>query len=499
MEHIAIAVSLAANILLIWLLIKARRRIRAPGDAGRDEQDFLMGALSNLRELVSESENRSILEDRWTTRLCSLFQNDFKASGCLIFRALTDDKKSHHYELLRGSGRCSDWESPDGAGAYSFESKISKHFFWSSAPQVMADTMLGESLPEDRRDQFSSAIAAPLKIHGHKAFIMILRGQDQPPFTAAEAKDFETCFRIAQAGFEIISYARENEQLAEDIGKAHEEGMLQISTGIIHNIGNGLTVLKIALEHLKEVSSIIELSNFLRQEILPSMEKDIKAKEPDPASKTFKYIKAINDIAEQCGKIAAEHETELKGISAKFQNVIEIISLQQQFIGELGTENVVSVNSLMNDVVKMCEHPVGENNIELRQDIKADGKFLVDPALFRHIMLALCKYSIDSINKLHHAKAVLEISARIADEKITDEETKKEIERKMVAIEVRNNGYGVEFSPEAKLPPHSAERQQQRELLFCKTKIEKYGGAFRVDSRIGFGSSFHVSIPLYTG
>ena len=226
------------------------------------------------------------------------------------------------------------------------------------------------------------------------------------------------------------------------------------------------------------------------------MEKDISSLKSDSASQLEQYIAAIKEIMDKISTVAQGHDEELQKLHDKFQDVIEIISLQQQFIGELGTENVVAISTVITDVIKMIEQPLDQNKIDLKQDVKTKSQVLLDPALFRQVLLVVCKYSIDSINTSRHAKSFLEISAFNSEETETNEKDEK-VTKNLISIEVSNNGYGIDFDAEAEFSNQSKDAQQHRELLFCKNKIEKYGGSFVIESSEGLGANVLINIPIY--
>ena len=83
------------------------------------------------------------------------------------------------------------------------------------------------------------------------------------------------------------------------------------------------------------------------------------------------YLGALRSLTKEIPKLMTTQNQELDFVIEKFHSVTEVITLQQQFIGELGTENVVSISSVLADVVKMCQSPIEQRNIELKETLKA--------------------------------------------------------------------------------------------------------------------------------
>lgn len=490
---IFIVILFLACLIMAFLLVRTKKHDSETLAAELGKYNAINEAIVILKKLLNAHKNDNIDEKQWNKNVCIFFQENFRADGCCIIRKLAEDKNIHDYEMLVGSGCCETWNDAGDGNNLIFESEIQNHFFWSSDAHLLTDKV-SECLPADQAGKYSSIITGVFKIHKHNSFLLLLRKLDQKPYTMDDLKDFEPCFHIARSGMEIVNYVNENNQLIRNIDKAHEEGMLQISSGIIHNIGNGMAVMKMTLEHLEEFKSIIKLSKFLQEEVLPAVEKDIKSMKGD--AKLEQYVVVLKEIIEKINITAKGHDEELEKLGAKFQDVIEIISLQQQFIGELGTENVVSISTILGEVIKMIQQPLEQGNIKLRQDIKTFSEVLLDPALFRQVLLVICKYSIDSINAIKSTKSYLEINAYDIEESEVNENDEK-IDKKLIFIEVNNNGFGIEFDPAAEFIGHSKGAQQHRELVFCKNKIEKYGGSFEIESAEGRGAKIQIKIPRY--
>ena len=496
MPYFFIILFLVSTFVLGWLLCRTRKKNEVLVSAEKDKRQAVIDTIHKLQELLTSINNKSIDETLWYSEVCLLFQNHFNANGCIVIREISNDKNNSEYKLLFSSGCCDDWNSEGTDKGVIFESNIRQQFFWSSDSHLLTDNHLLECLPEDKKDQFSSAMTGAFKILKKNAFLLLLRKKENPHYSIDQLKDFETCFQVVRGGFKIINFYNDNEQLKENLDRAHEEGMIQISTGIIHNIGNGMAVLKMALNHFEDFKSIIELSKFLQDEILPAVDKDISSLELDSGKKLKEYISAMKEIMQKVNSVAVQHETDLESINDKFQNIIDVISLQQQFIGELGTENVVSIESIVMDVIKMCEQPLEQNSIKLKKILDTNKDVLVDPALFRQVLMVICKYSIKSINAVRGTAPVFKID--ISDKTETAKESDgNKITKKLIHIEISNNGYGIDFDTERVFSNQSEDAQQQRELLFCKNKIEKYGGTFLIESKMGKGAKVLIDMPVY--
>jgi signal transduction histidine kinase len=487
MSYAVIAILLLLNVVLAGLLFRNRHvKKEGNGDSGKVKPPTQRKLLEELKALLDTLDNPDTYR-KWGDAACLLLQQGFEANSVFILQAGSTGKHERCHRIAWGGGEYA-WCVPKPGEVVTFDSEIGKHFFWSTQAQILSENHLADCLPSERGRVYSSALAGIFEINRHRSFLVLLRDHDAAPYETQDKQKFEICFQIVKAGFTLIGLHDRTIDLEMEIHRAHEEGMLQISTGIIHNIGNGIAVIKIALDRLKDFRSVTELTRFLNEEMVPAVIQ-LETDTAQADSRRLGYLEGIREITGKLDSFMGEHAKELEFISDKFQNVIEIITLQQQFIGELGTENIVPFRLILADVVKMSETPVRESDIEFRRDIETEEQVLVDPALLKQVFLTIIKYSVHSINKIHRTPSVLELHCR--------DSVSEQNNRKVIRIEIRDNGYGIPFDPEASFQDHSQSAQEHRELLFCKGKIEKYRGTFEIETRLGTGSTVYIEFPAY--
>jgi len=98
----------------------------------------------------------------------------------------------------------------------------------------------------------------------------------------------------------------------------------------------------------------------------------------------------------------------------------------------------------------------------------------------KHITVLNIKYAVDSINKASRSEPVISIGSS------------EEVEngRLWIILEIKDNGYGIDFSPQG-------EDQRARDLRFCSERIAKYGGRYNIEFRQGYGSVITFRMPGY--
>ncbi|MBN1865517.1 MAG: HAMP domain-containing histidine kinase [Victivallales bacterium] len=489
MTAFAVALLVLANIALLVLLVMGKLRRAALEKAIAPYPSHLLDALGRLNRLIDNPDLSSSLED-WTSYAIEAIGSDIPHEDVVLVSRCMNDEGNDIFTITVSSGNgplgCSSSENKTP-----FNSQIRRHFFWSKEPQVIHFNALSQCFPEEYACKYNSALAGVFDVGGNESALILLQSQRAQQYSMEDKRRFESVFRVIRAGYGLINFHMAQTMLHEEIDRAHEEGMLQISTGIIHNIGNGILVIKIAMDRIGDLKSLQALANFLKDEVIVGQQKLLDSGSLDSRA-AKEYLDTAFEVASKLSHMLADLASEFKEICSKFQSIIETITLQQQFIGELGTEDVVPVGMIVEDALKMSETPLANNGIQLEKKINSQSNILADAALLRQVMLSLIKSMINSVNKTKRQPAVIKVSCH--DSSAAD--VGQEGDNNYVCLELRDNGYGVMFTDDpAKSRGKSPAAQELRELMFCRNKIAKYRGFFKVESVAGSGTVIRLGLP----
>ncbi len=158
------------------------------------------------------------------------------------------------------------------------------------------------------------------------------------------------------------------EAQAELLSQAHEAGMAEMAVGVLHNIGNAITPVKVTISLMAERlrASALRTKIGAALEKLPEyihLAKDISEQEKEQLIRITKLIPdAVN---EEFDKIIADVES----IREKNKYIEEIIRLQMHYARLQEATELVDVNQVVLDGLKMLE------NLTLRQSIKVETSF----------------------------------------------------------------------------------------------------------------------------
>ena len=139
---------------------------------------------------------------------------------------------------------------------------------------------------------------------------------------------------------------------------AEEDWMRQMFSGTIHNIGNVITVARLAVSELEEANNEKkEVMDMILEEILPAFESHVDSGDigqfllDDPVGK--EYMGSLRQLLQQQNKILAEQRETVAQMTQQLNHITEIISLQQRLVSGVGRRETVPVNSMWRDAVKM--------------------------------------------------------------------------------------------------------------------------------------------------
>ena len=123
-------------------------------------------------------------------------------------------------------------------------------------------------------------IIAPIFRHKRiEACVLVVSGEefDEHALTIDDGWYLVRLNELASLSIDGIRMFRERQKYEESLQSAREEGMLQVSTGIIHNIGNAVTVAKLNVHELLEKYAEVEdrPEKLLLSLVLPKLREEL--------------------------------------------------------------------------------------------------------------------------------------------------------------------------------------------------------------------------------
>jgi signal transduction histidine kinase len=276
--------------------------------------------------------------------------------------------------------------------------------------------------------------------------------------------------------------------------------MLQVSAGIIHNIGNAITVAKLNVVEMKDKNRPISADSpesLITNELLPELRKHVSSGDAgeflskDPAGSQF--IEIIAELVSHISKRSEDNAKLAKSLSNKLNHISEIIELQQRFIGELGTENLTTLAPVIESAIKIFEETFSKKAVFMETAITPNSpEILIDSSMMAQVYINLVKNAVEA----------MEAENAIKEKRIKITLKQEEIEgRSFVISEVIDNGPGIapENLPKMFKFGFSTKEKSRHSrgygLHSCMETVRKYGGAIEVKSTPGQGTTFTIKIP----
>ncbi len=369
---------------------------------------------------------------------------------------------------------------------------------------ILFNDEIPKGFPENFKKLAPRLLMAPIYVHSKVFACTVMISRNEFDEHALNEKDGEYLVRlneIASLSLEAIRLFRERRQYEEKLRTAKEEGMLQVSTGIIHNIGNAVTVAKLTVLELQEKNpeNAEHPESFILNEIIPRFRKELDSGNLQSFLKNDKaglqYFEIVSELLAHVNKSRLETVKMLSSLSDKLYHISEIIELQQRFMGELGTENMTSLAPVIESSIKIFEETCNKKGVIIKAALDdKTPQVIVDPSMMTQVFINLIKNAVEAMesegksNKQH----LLEIVLRM----------EKTDNQHMVVVEIKDNGPGIPENVRDKLFSFGFSTKDKNKvsrgygLHSCMDSVKKYGGTLSLDSKVGEGSTFKISLPV---
>jgi len=363
-----------------------------------------------------------------------------------------------------------------------------------------------ESFPENFTREAPFSLMAPIKIDDKIYGCIIVTSKGDFDDHSLSRNDGVYLIRLAEIAslcLEVIKAFKKRQEYEQQLQLAREEGMTQVSSGIIHNIGNAITIAKLAVSSLIEnfnVKPEDRPENLILETIIPRMEKEHDAGnldkflKDDPQGK--EYFTIIKELLSHIGNNASESSVMLKSMADKLFHISEIIELQQRFMGELGTENMTQLKKVVEASVTIFDESFNKRGYKINTDLEDNvPEVLVDSSMLTQVFINFIKNAIEAMEMEGDKTKKYSLDVIL--------KTEKQEDKNYAVIIVKDNGPGISDNIKEKMFTFGFSTKKKKNsssrgigLHFCMDCIKKYGGELEIETEVGKGTSFIISIPI---
>lgn len=282
--------------------------------------------------------------------------------------------------------------------------------------------------------------------------------------------------------------AKIKKQQKKLVDEAYNKGLMEVTSGIIHNIGNIVNVISLSLDEL--INSKENNENIMPKFLDTVVLKEINALEnlEEISGKLYKAREVLPKLLEYNKEFENEFKEKLNFLTKKVYHLKEIIQLQQNFVGSLGTEDYNDINLIIDEVTEIYDSSLIKRNIKVSKNYSSKIVLLSDKAQFIQLISNFIKNSYEAIEEKNIQEGLIRI-------------TTKE-ENGYYLLEIYDNGIGIKEENLIKLFNFGYSTKKELGigsgygLHSCRNIIEKYRGSIEVNSKYELYTKFTIKIPV---
>lgn len=277
----------------------------------------------------------------------------------------------------------------------------------------------------------------------------------------------------------------QQQKLVED---AYNKGLIEVTSGIIHNIGNIVNIISLSLDELTT-------SKESNENILPKFLEAVISKElieidslETLSPNLYKASQILPKLLEYNTEFENEMRNKIEFLLKKVYHLKEIVQLQQNFVGSLGTEDYNEINNIIDEVLEIYDSSLIKRNIKIQKNYKGSPKLLCDKAQIIQLISNFVKNSYEAIEEKDMTEGLIKISTEVLNDNFR--------------LEIYDNGVGIKENILDKLFEFGYSTKKEYGsgsgfgLHSCKNIVEKYGGTIKIESIYGLYTKFIINIPL---
>lgn len=301
----------------------------------------------------------------------------------------------------------------------------------------------------------------------------------------------EAGFVLAITDYTEFENARKKlkEQQQKMANMAHQAGMAEIASSIMHNIGNVLNSIHVSSEHIFSIlnsSKIKELSQ-INQMLKTNKENLARFLSHDPKGKLIPEY--FNQVAIALDQDHRELKKESDRLVQKINLIGEAIELQQGETNQGNFYESVLITGFLEDVLKIMQISFSKYGIKVsvKYSIEESQVIVIPKNKMFNVLLNLIKNAYESVKANDADNRLIEIN--IISPKPG-----------YIQFDISDNGSGVAPENQDKLFNFGFTTKKQGNgfgLHYCANAIHEMGGSISAKSDgLNKGALFSVSIPV---
>jgi two-component system NtrC family sensor kinase len=275
-----------------------------------------------------------------------------------------------------------------------------------------------------------------------------------------------------------------HEQLMET---ARQAGMTEIATGVLHNVGNVLNSANVSCSILNDRLRTSKIADLTRAaELIDANEHQLaQFLGEDEKGKLLPQFLVM--LAEHLNQERDAMVEELHGLIEHIDHVKTIVSMQQSFAGVAGVVEAISLDSLIENALKLNSSSFEKYGIEAVREYEPMPQVSLEKQRILQVLVNLITNAKDALNSSENPHPQLTIRTSLTDEQ-------------NLRIEVADNGIGIAEKDLTGIFSHGFTTKEHGHgfgLHMSANAAKEMGGRLTADSEgPGMGATFIIELPF---
>lgn len=286
----------------------------------------------------------------------------------------------------------------------------------------------------------------------------------------------------------ILAQIEIKNQQQQMLAMAHQAGMSEITTSVMHNIGNILNSVNVSTEYINNLIGKSKISNLVKaNEMLQEHKNDLSTFfTTDPKGKILPdyYIKLGYELTSELEKLKYEGQV----LSDKINLIKEAIEIQQDYSSVRNLNEPILINNMIDEVSTILEESFKKYEITLNKKYNVENELTViaPSSKLLNVILNVIKNAVESAKLNIESERIIEIGINEKDSRL-------------IQLIIEDNGPGIPDDVMPNIFKFGFTTKQTGHgfgLHFCANVLKEINGSISAaNKKNGQGAQFTIVIP----
>ncbi len=184
------------------------------------------------------------------------------------------------------------------------------------------------------------------------------------------------------------------------IDNAHQSGMADVASSVLHNVGNVLNSVVTSANCINERIENSSINGLMKAQAVLVENKNnlMEFISNDPKGiKLLEYIILVSNSMDADCRYIQEHSERLND---KIKIISEIILSQQKYAHEKNNNEIMSLENIINDSLMILENSIKKRDVKIIKEYKEDLLVDIQKTKLVHVLINIFKNALDSMDEI---------------------------------------------------------------------------------------------------